>query len=46
MFVYREFPDSNEGEWALPSADADGKAGIAQRNGAGRSLADYRKLNT
>ena len=44
MFVYREFPDSNEGEWALPSADADGKAGIAQRNGAGRSLADYKNL--
>lgn len=44
MYVYREFPNSSEGEWALPSADADGKAGTAQRNGAGRSLADYKSL--
>ena len=44
MYVYREFPDSNEGEWALPSAEQDGKAGVAQRNGAGRSLAEYKDL--
>jgi hypothetical protein len=44
MYIYREFPDSSEGEWALPSADSDGKAGTAQRNGAGRSLADYKNL--
>jgi len=44
MYVYREFPDSSEGEWALPSADPDGKMGTAQRNGAGRSLAEYKSL--
>jgi len=44
MYVYREFPDSSEGEWALPSAEPDGKAGTAQRSGAGRSLADYKAL--
>lgn len=42
--IYREFPDSSDGEWALPSNDHDGKAGSAQRSGAGRSLADYKKL--
>lgn len=44
IFVYREFPDESEGEWALPAAEPDGKAGTAQRNGAGRSLADYKQL--
>jgi len=44
LYVYREFPDSSEGEWALPSADPDGKMGTAQRNGAGRSLAEYKSL--
>lgn len=44
MYVYREFPDSSDGEWALPSAEPDGKAGTAQRSGAGRSLADYKAL--
>jgi phage terminase large subunit-like protein len=44
LYVYREFPDSSEGEWALPSADPDGKMGTAQRNGAGRSLAEYKNL--
>lgn len=44
LYVYREFPDSSEGEWALPSADPDGKMGTAQRNGAGRSLAEYKTL--
>lgn len=44
MYVYREFPDSSDGEWALPSADHDGKAGTAQRSNAGRSLADYKQL--
>jgi hypothetical protein len=44
MYVYREFPDSSDGEWALPSAEPDGKAGTAQRNGAGRSLAEYKAL--
>lgn len=44
IIVYREFPDESEGEWALPSGEPDGKAGTAQRNGAGRSLADYKQL--
>ena len=44
MYVYREFPDSSDGEWALPAAEPDGKAGTAQRNGAGRSLAEYKTL--
>ena len=44
MYVYREFPDSSDGEWALPASEPDGKAGTAQRNGAGRSLAEYKAL--
>ena len=44
IYVYREFPDESEGEWALPAAEADGKAGTAQRASAGRSLADYKAL--
>ncbi len=44
MYIYREFPDLSDGEWALPSGDPDGKAGTAQRNGAGRTLAEYKDL--
>jgi len=44
MYIYREFPDESEGEWAVPSSDADGKAGTAQRNNAGRSLHEYKEL--
>jgi phage terminase large subunit-like protein len=44
IYVYREFPDESEGEWALPASEPDGKAGTAQRNGAGRSLSDYKQL--
>lgn len=43
-YIYREFPDESEGEWAVPSADPDGKAGTAQRNNAGRSLHEYKEL--
>lgn len=43
-FVYREFPDITHGEWALPSDKADGRPGTAQRNGAGRGIADYKAL--
>jgi hypothetical protein len=43
-FVYREWPDINVGEWALPSEKADGKLGIGQRNGAGRGINDYKEL--
>jgi len=44
LYVYKEFPDTSEGEWALPSADPDGKIGTGQRSNAGRSLADYKEL--
>ena len=44
IYVYREFPDESEGEWALPSSEPDGKAGSAQRNNAGRSLSEYKDL--
>lgn len=44
IYVYREFPDMSDGEWALPSGDLDGKAGTAQRANAGRSLCDYKQL--
>lgn len=43
-YIYREWPDSSEGEWALPDASPDGKPGTAQRNGAGRSLAEYKSM--
>ncbi len=44
IYVYREFPDESEGEWALPSSDPDGKAGSAQRTNAGKSLGEYKEL--
>jgi len=44
IYVYREFPDESEGEWAIPSIDPDGRAGSAQRSGAGRSLSEYKEL--
>lgn len=43
-FVYREWPDVSNGEWALPSEKPDGRAGSGQRNGAGRGIADYKDL--
>lgn len=44
MYVYREWPDVSNGEWALPSEKADGKIGSGQKNGAGRGLDDYKQL--
>ena len=44
IYVYREWPDESEGEWAVPSSEPDGKMGTAQRNGAGRSLSEYKSL--
>jgi hypothetical protein len=44
VYVYREWPDDSEGEWALPSAEPDGRMGTAQRSGAGRSLIEYKEL--
>jgi hypothetical protein len=43
-YVYREWPDQSIGEWALPSDKADGKAGSAQRNGAGMGIAEIQQL--
>lgn len=43
-FVYREWPDISLGEWSIPGEKADGKPGTAQRNGAGRGVADYKAL--
>ena len=43
LYVYREWPDISYGEWALPSEKADGKEGMAQRNGAGMGIDDYKK---
>lgn len=43
-YVYREWPDMQVGEWALPSEKPDGKIGIGQRNGAGRGVSAYRGL--
>jgi hypothetical protein len=37
-YVYREWPDITMGEWALPSEKADGRAGPAQKQGAGMGL--------
>ena len=43
-FVYREWPDADVGEWALPGEKMDGKAGLGQRNGSGRGIGEYRAL--
>ncbi len=43
-YIYREWPDQSIGEWALPSEKADGKAGSAQRNGAGMGIAEIQQL--
>jgi phage terminase large subunit-like protein len=44
IWVYREWPDQSYGEWALPSDKADGRAGPAQRSGAGRGVNEYTEL--
>ena len=44
LYIYREFPDISYGEWALPSEKPDGKEGMAQRNGAGMGIDDYKRL--
>lgn len=44
LYVYREWPDISYGEWALPSEKPDGKEGMAQRNGAGMGIDDYKNL--
>jgi hypothetical protein len=44
MYVYREWPDMSEGEWAMPDSSPDGRAGSAQRNNCARSIEDYKSL--
>jgi len=43
-WVYREWPDVSMGEWAIASAKADGKPGVAQRNEAGRGYDAYKDM--
>ena len=43
-FVYREWPDMSFGEWALPGEKPDGKRGLAQGNGSGRGIDDYKEI--
>jgi phage terminase large subunit-like protein len=44
LWIYREWPDQSYGEWALPSDKADGRAGPAQKAGAGRGVNEYTDL--
>jgi len=44
IYIFREFPDISMGEWTVPSEKADGKAGTAQRNGAGMGIEQYKEL--
>lgn len=44
LYVYREFPDISNGEWALPAEKSDGKMGSGQKNGAGRGIDEYKEL--
>jgi phage terminase large subunit-like protein len=43
-YIYREWPDMSVGEWALPGEKKDGKMGLGQKNGAGRSINAYKTL--
>jgi hypothetical protein len=42
-YVYREWPDISMGEWALPSEKSDGRAGPAQKQGAGMGLSEIKE---
>jgi phage terminase large subunit-like protein len=44
IWVYREWPDISYGEWAIPGDKPDGRAGPAQRQGAGRGVDEYTEL--
>lgn len=44
LWIYREWPDQSYGEWALPSDKPDGRAGPAQKAGAGRGVNEYTDL--
>lgn len=43
-FVYREWPDISMGEWAMAGEKPDGKAGPAQRQGAGMGLDEIKSM--
>lgn len=42
-FIYREWPDISMGEWAMAGEKHDGKAGPAQRQGAGMGLDEIKR---
>ena len=43
-YIYREWPDISNGEWAVAGEKPDGKMGSGQKNGAGRGIDDYKSL--
>lgn len=43
-YIYREWPDISNGEWAVAGEKPDGKMGSGQKNGAGRGINDYKNL--
>ncbi len=44
VWVLREWPDAEVGEWAMPGQKPDGKMGPAQLAGSGKSFNDYKRL--
>lgn len=44
LYVYREWPGIEYGEWALPGEKPDGKRGLAQGNGSGRGIDEYKNI--
>jgi hypothetical protein len=44
IWVLREWPDMNVGDWAVPGQKPDGKMGPAQLAGNGKSFNDYKRL--
>lgn len=44
IYIYREFPGIEYGEWALPGEKPDGKRGLAQGNGSGRGIDEYKDI--
>jgi hypothetical protein len=43
-WTFKEWPDADMGEWALPGNKADGKPGPAQTAGGGKSFSDYKRI--
>lgn len=44
VYIYREWPGIDMGEWALPGEKPDGKRGLAQGNGSGRGIDEYKDI--